>query len=218
MESGATQGDGGDGMKPRTSTIVSESPAEVFREMVGEALARQRVRASEPTAFYLVHLLTEFVHTRRLFPADAPGSPTLVELLAEALGSAPSARLTAFRRMGDFALFVAGFFTDSLSRSLVDVDYYAAMGGGAYANASRLSMSLDSREIFEELSSRFVRFMDVISEVGERTQIAAGDVTGNQGLLRLYETFLRTGSERAWRKLREAGVIPVEGIDTRFRQ
>jgi hypothetical protein len=205
-------------MSPRTSTIVSESPAEVFREMVGEALTRQRVRASEPAAFYLVHLLTEFVHTRRLFPDDAPGSPTLVEFLGKALASTPATRLAAFRRMGDFALFVAGFFADSLNRKLVDVDYYAAMGGGAYANASRLSMSLDSREMFDELSRQFVRFMDVISEVGERSQIAAGGLMGNQGLLRLYEIFLRTGSERARRRLHEAGVIAVDGLDTRFRQ
>lgn len=205
-------------MRPRTSTIHSESPAEVFREMVDEALVRQRVRASEETAFYLVDLLTGFVQTRRLFPADSPGSPTLVEQLAEALQSSPSTQLSAFRRMGDFALFVAGFFVDSLSRKLVDVDYYVAMGGGAYAHASRLAMSLGSREIFEDLSREFVRYMDVIAEVGERSQLAAGDKMGNQGLLRLYETFLRTGSDRARRKLREAGVIPVDRIDTRFRQ
>jgi hypothetical protein len=120
--------------------------------------------------------------------------------------------------MGDFALFVAGFFVDSLSRKLVDVDYYVAMGGGAYANASRLAMSLGSREIFEDLSREFVRYMDVIAEVGERSQLTAGSGMNNRGLLRLYETFVRTGSDRARRKLREAGVIPVDRIDTRYRQ
>ncbi len=205
-------------MKPRPSTILSETPAEVFREMVEEALSRQRVRASEETAFYLVELLTGFLHTRHLFPPDSPGSPTLVELLAESLEASPAVRLAAFRRMGDFALFVAGFFVDSLSRKLVDVDYYVAMGGGAYAHASRLARSLGSREIFENLSRGFVRYMDVIAEVGERSQLSAARGAGDQGLLRLYETFVRTGSDRARRKLGEAGVIPVDRIDTRFRQ
>jgi hypothetical protein len=92
------------------------------------------------------------------------------------------------------------------------------MGGGAYARASRLALSLGSREIFESLSRGFVRYMDVIAEVGERSQIAAARGAGDQGLLRLYETFVRTGSERVRLKLGEAGVIPVGRIDTRFRQ
>ena len=195
--------------------IVSESPAEVFREMVSEAIERRRVRASPPAEFYLVNLLTDFMHTRRLYPESSPARPTLVELLAEARTSGPSSQLAAFRRLGDVALFVAGFFTESLSRSLVDVDYYVAMGGGAYSHASRLAASMALREIFEELSHHFVTFMDVIGEVGERSQVAGAR---NQDLLRVYETFLRTGSERARRKLSEAGVLPFEGIDTRYRQ
>ena len=209
-------------MRPRTSPILSESPTEVFRELVDEALARQRLRVRQETAFYLVHLLTGFLHTHRLYPADAAGSPTLVELLAESLEASPSVRFSAFRRMGDFALFVAGFFTDSLSRKLVDVDYYVAMGSGAYGRASTLSRSLGTREIFGDLSREFVRYMDVISEVGERSHLGADEATGgplgDQRLLRLYETFVRTGSDRARRRLCDAGVIPVHGIDTRYRQ
>jgi hypothetical protein len=194
--------------------ILAETPAEVFRELVGEAVARQGVRASEHASFYLVNLLTDFIHTRRLFPAGIEGGPTLVELLAGALESGPAVRLAAFRRMGDFALFVSGFFSDSLNRKLVDVDYYAAMGGGAYAHASRLAAGFGSGEIFEELSREFVAFMDVMAEVGERSQIAGS----NRGLLRHYETYVRTGSERARRKLEESGVLPVRSLDTRYRQ
>ena len=194
--------------------ILAETPAEVFRELVGDALTRQGVRASEHASFYHVNLLTDFIHTRRLFPETCEGNPTLVELLAGALESGPALRLAAFRRMGDFALFISGFFSDSLNRKLVDVDYYAAMGGGAYAHASRLAAGYGAGEVFEELSREFVGFMDVIAEVGERSQTARS----HQGLLRHYETYVRTGSERARRKLEESGVIPVRSLDTRYRQ
>jgi len=38
-----------------------ESAVEYFKELVDEALARQRVVAGELTAFYVVHLLASFV-------------------------------------------------------------------------------------------------------------------------------------------------------------
>jgi len=41
------------------------------------------------------------------------------------------------QRLGDTALFIAGVFADSLNRKLVDVDYYVAMGGTAYAQVFR---------------------------------------------------------------------------------
>jgi hypothetical protein len=200
---------------PSRPNIVSESQVEVFGKLVSEAIERRRVRASRPAEFYLVNLLTDFIHTRRLYPDSSRHRPTLVELLLQARASGPSAQLSAFRRLGDVALFVAGFFAESLSRSLVDVDYYVAMGGGAYGRASRLAASMASRQIFEELSRRFVAFMDVIGEVGDRSQLAGAR---NRDLLRIYESFLRTGSERARRRLLEAGVLPLEGLDTRYRQ
>ncbi|MFQ5456885.1 MAG: hypothetical protein ACE5FC_00320, partial [Myxococcota bacterium] len=130
-------GEGGHAGAPR---IVEESPAEVFRELLGRALSNSRLRASEHTEYYLVNLLTTFVDARKLHGA-ASASPTLVELLANALTSSAAERLGAFRHLGDFALFVSGFFGGSLTRRAVDVDYYVAMGGRAYGHASRLAPS-----------------------------------------------------------------------------
>ena len=42
------------------------------------------------------------------------------------------ARNQILRRLGDVALFISGVFSRSLKRRVVDVDYYIAMGGGAY--------------------------------------------------------------------------------------
>ena len=51
--------------------------------------------------------------------------------------------------------FVSGFFSDSLCRSAVDVDYYASLGGYAYQQLS----TLDSGSLapaFDELGRRFL--------------------------------------------------------------
>ena len=49
--------------------VRSETPSEYFRELVESALQHQHLAAQDLTAFYLVNLLTGFMHVDR-----APGS------------------------------------------------------------------------------------------------------------------------------------------------
>ena len=51
--------------------LRNESPAEYFRELVESALQHQHVAVRELTSFYVVNLLTGFVHLDR---SAAPGS------------------------------------------------------------------------------------------------------------------------------------------------
>ena len=106
------------------------------------------------------------------------------------------------RQIGDVALFVSGFFSDSLSRKLVDVDYYVSIGGCAYNALSRVETDTFS-SVFAELGEKFVGFVDVLSEVSERTSCSS-----NADLLRLYEKWVKTGSRRSGRLLVERGVVP----------
>mgnify|MGYP002137355912 CR=1 FL=1 len=59
------------------------------------------------------------------------------------------------RAMGDFSLYIAGFFSDSLKRKLVDVDYYIGMGGAAYENAARLEDKKHRAQVLLELSKKY---------------------------------------------------------------
>ena len=106
------------------------------------------------------------------------------------------------KQIGDLSLFMSGFFADSLSRKLVDVDYYVSIGGTAYTALSRYETDAFS-PVFAELADNFVRFVDVLSEVSERASCAS-----NADLLRLYERWLRTGSRRSGQLLAERGVVP----------
>ena len=49
--------------------VRTQSPTEYFRELVESAMQNQRVSAHELTSFYVVNLLTTFVHRDR-----APGA------------------------------------------------------------------------------------------------------------------------------------------------
>ena len=94
---------------------------------------------------------------------------------------------------------------DGLQRSPVDVDYYVAMGGGAYAELStrRATQRGNLALVFAELSDKFTDFVDALAEVGEDANFST-----DADLLRSYENWLRTGSKRSARQLRRAGIEP----------
>src|SRR5262245_1683128 len=99
-----------------------ESAVEYFRELVEVALSHQRLNTQELTAYYVVQLLASFLQ-RPLTDESGDDTPLAVRL-ARALESGGSKQRASLREIGDVALFVSGFFADSLNRKLVDVDYY----------------------------------------------------------------------------------------------
>jgi hypothetical protein len=187
--------------------VHRESPIEYFKGLIDGALEHQRLDSSEQTTFYIVHLLAGFISAR-----DGLDDEPLAMRLAKALQTGGVRQREGLRQVGDLSLFISGFFSDSLNRRLVDVDYYVALGGYAYGSLSRRDE--DARAvIFAELADKFVRYVDVLCEVSEQTLL-----TSNSELLRLYEKWLRTGSRRDGERLAERGIVPNSSIGQRFVQ
>lgn len=191
--------------------ITDVSVDEYFSEAVQTAISRRRATVSGETAIYLTNLLTGFIAAEHLYEMTPDG--VTIRPLAMLYGDAVEAssieeRVKALRRLGDIALFISGLFANSLSRSLVDVDYYIAMGGNAYGcladsgHRSRLVRRL--QEVFMELATRFTECVDVLSEVGEKANL-----NNDTDILRLYEIWLSSGSPRAAEKLQAMGVQPI---------
>jgi len=174
-----------------------ESAIEYFKQLVDDALVHQRISAQELTSFYVVQMLAGFLQR----PAD-PNDEALAVQLARAFESGGTQQRVTLRQIGDRSLFVSGFFSDSLRRKPVDVDYYVSIGGLAYNALSRYETDTLS-PVFAELGEKFVRFVDVLSEVSERSFCAS-----STDLLRLYERWLKTGSARSGQLLVERGVVP----------
>ena len=129
----------------------------------------------------------------------------LAVLYIRAVEASRTERTRLLRTMGDTALFVSGFFADSLSRGLVDLGYYKAMGGQAYARLSREDSALGvGSTVFSELSGRFCEFADVLAEVSETSHLST-----NTSVVRLYERWVQTGSRRAATLLAERGIAPI---------
>ena len=190
--------------------LRSESPAEYFKELVETALERQHVAVRDLTSFYLVNLLAGFVHFDR--PAAGTADEALGIRLARALQAGGSRQRDGLREVGDLSLFISGFFADSLTRSLVDVDYYIQLGECAYGSLARRGDPALG-DVFDELAGKFSKCVDVLSEVSERSAL-----TSNSDVMRLYEKWMRTGSRRSGDLLVERGIVPNYSISSRLIQ
>jgi hypothetical protein len=183
---------------------------EFFRGALQSALDRQHLQVRDHTEHYVVNLLAMFSHTDALFD-QAEGRAQLKPLallLAEA-ADAPDdrQRFRTLQRIGDVALFVAGFLAGSLARRPVDVDYHIAMGGRAYGTLAQAPCRGAQRTlacVFAELQDKFQPLVDALNEIAESS---AGN--SPRDVLRLYELWQKTGSPRAHRLLVRLGIRPV---------
>lgn len=190
-----------------------------FHEELDEAVSSTGHDVSEEGRFYLCNLLVERSHDDRGDAVD-----TLAELQIAAVHEHQQRdrgrAVVRWRQLGDQALYVSGFYPDSLSRKSVGVDYYVTMGRAAYERLARMLGPIMGPgrgeaegghkgfdEIFAELALSFEQCSEVLGEV--RTALAQRRAAvSDRELLRLYEEYLATGSARALRRLRTLGLMP----------
>src|SRR2546426_809770 len=91
------------------------------------------------------------------------------------------------------------------------VEYFKELVDGALSRHGRAAPDPFS-PVFAELGEKFVGFVDVLTEVSERTSCSS-----NTDLLRLYEKWLKTGSRRSGQLLVERGVVPNASSTTRVQ-
>jgi hypothetical protein len=136
---------------------------------------------------------------------DEPLGPKLAQP-----GEDAGQRVKTLKHVGDTSLYVAGFFAESLTRSLVDVDYYVGLGQNAYAQLARtLSGGKSLAEVYAELADKFPKFVDVLAQVRKRISIA--ELNATTDVSKLYEIWLRTRDEWVEQKLKDAGLLVDPG-------
>lgn len=192
---------------------------EFFKDSVSHAMRRQRVEVQDHTAYYVVNLLTLFSRSEALYERTSSGvglKPLALMLADAAESSDPRERNFVLQRLGDVSLFIAGFFADSLVRKPVDMDYYVRMGGSAYGSLCESVRGTLKGEafgsVFAELSGKFQNVVDVLNDVRDEARSRQ-----DRDVLRLYESWLRTGSKRVERLLRDLGIEPNSSLDSDAR-
>ncbi|MFB3124022.1 MAG: hypothetical protein ACE1Z7_00490 [Woeseiaceae bacterium] len=188
-----------------------------FRESIDTVIDNQGVDVDPHAAHYVVNLLTLFARSEDLYEdhGEAYGLKPLALMMADAAAASSAVERTfSLQRIGDVALFIAGFFADGLAHELVDLDYYIHMGGTAYGSLSdEIRGTARGRalaDVYRELARKFQIVVDVLNEVRDSTR-RSSDID----LLRTYEVWLRTGSKRAAGLLRKNGVVPMPNAVSR---
>lgn len=195
--------------KPTESFNLLIDPSDFFHELVEDAFTSRKIRTDLVTKNYIVNLLEFYLSAENLFEKekfDEEGRrkpQTLAEIYLTAVNSELKLKIDLLKKLGDRALYISGFFGDSFSRKLVDVDYYVNMGGNAYY---QLSSSLENRDplkkVYSQFSKHFSDYVEVLTYISHKSM-----VSNNQSLLKLYDNYLRTGSELAKEKLLEMGIV-----------
>ena len=191
-------------MNESTSPLSQASLPEFFRNGIQRALTETEQAIAPHTEYYLVHMLTRF--------ASSAGEGTRLDeplafKLKRGLESDGEQAWLAVRELGEVSLLLAGVFSDCLNRKLVDIEYCVGMGAGAYQRLVSLSARGHSPEstqmAFQEIAMRFKDVVEVLWAFQDRTMTHR--VTD---VLRLYETWLRTGNPRMRMALIRSGVLP----------
>jgi hypothetical protein len=188
-----------------------------FRESIDSVISQQGVSLDPHATHYVVNMMTLFSRSEQLYEDDGEiyGIKPLALMLADAADAPnPEHRNHLLQRIGDVALFISGFFVESLANKAVDIDYYIHMGENAYGSLSEETRGTFRgnafADIYRELAIKFQILTDVLHEVRD---LACGNSDLN--VLRTYEIWRKTGSRRAAQILRAQGVVPIDG--GRFR-
>jgi hypothetical protein len=189
------------------SLRLTPDAQDFFRSLVEEVKSSGGFDTSESSEIYVVGLLTEAAQSpTALAETDQP----FTERLAQAMNAPGEERFERFRRLGDNALFVTGFFATQLETRGVAPNYVAAVGQRAYGSAaSILRRHSPSQHVFDELAGNFTTFVALLRHIAD--SLFTASVKSDMGVIELYERWHRSRSGVLTKALLELGVLPTKG-------
>jgi hypothetical protein len=109
---------------------------------------------------YVSDLLVEFVHIDNLYRVrDAHGKrlESIVDMLLERRDQGSSEERETRKHIGDYTLFIAGLYPESLTRRrrAVSPEYYIAQGKESYLIVAEMDRSKPTESLFRKLSEHF---------------------------------------------------------------
>ena len=113
---------------------------------------------------YLIKLLCCYINSEQLFERKEgeirSHEKMLVEWYKKSQQSNKQEKLHLFKKMGDFSLYLSGFFREAIKKKLVHLSYYEDMGRSAY---HYVSQSYPPKfNVFQELSKEFTSLSEIL--------------------------------------------------------
>lgn len=194
----------------KTVSIIGDSKT-YFRQTLKDALDERKIATFPFVESYLVEILEHYILSANLYEeSQANGKKTqktLAETMLMAASAPPRVRFDLLKGMGDRALYISGFFGDSLQRKIVDIDYYMEMGASAYASLSKEIEEDTFAKLYHEIAHKFNLFVDAFHLMSRKTI-----QHDSENIMRLMEVYSLTGSGVA------QDILVEKGIFTNFQQ
>lgn len=154
------------------------------------------------TLWYISTLLTRFVDSQQLYSFD-DGRLQLrpLALLYKDAHEASNGqeRCLILRQLGDQALFIGALFPERYARKGLKQDYFVGMGSGAFDYLADHAQG--HRDMFAELASRFVLYLELIFSVcSDRSS------RHDQHIMALYDAWLKNGNANIAQQLQAFGI------------
>src|ERR1700740_3441311 len=144
-------------------SFVFLTPEQHFSEVIKEACKHRQIKTQPDVEIYLVQLLRFYLDSNNLHKYR----DTFAELYLRAMNAENPEKKELMRVVADRALYLTGFFGDSLQRKIVDIDYYAEIGSAAYSNLHVWSREESLSRVYQTFSTRFMDFVEVLNYISE---------------------------------------------------
>lgn len=138
--------------------ILSTSLQGYFFQGLAELNKKSLCPVPESVIFYSSDVLDKFSHSEDFFEISQGKvrEKILGMKLLEATHLTREEQKRAYKEVGDMSLMVCGYFAESVSKKIIDIQYYAQLGKMAYGHLNNVSPSfLDIPSFYGMVATSF---------------------------------------------------------------
>lgn len=194
----------GGGSKAPTA-LSKETPEQLFVSLIRDARVPARVEVGAMIESYLVQLLSQSITSAG--ESVSAKDETFAEAYLRSQREAGGAQEATLRGIGDRALLLSGYYSESLIKKTMKPTYYHSMGKAAYAGVAGINGQSKIGSLFLELSSRFEELVRLLGEVSE-----LGSFRREKSVAEACEKWIRTRCPSSFRLLVRRGAVPASQL------
>lgn len=159
--------------------IVLESSLQAFfYDQLLEVNQKNLNPLPNETVYYSSLIMDQFGESQRYFEVEEGKvrEKILGTKLLESSGQPRPVQKRMLRDIGDTALFMCGYFSDSVNKKLIDLSYYYELGRIAYRRLnSHIPELYDYPEFYDLLSEKFQNLAEMIYLVSKKNEAQSVD-------------------------------------------
>ena len=168
----------GDHSSNNSSDLILESSLQTFFfDQLTEVNKKSAYPIPQEAIYYSSLVMDQFGESGNYFEVNEEGKTcekTLGIKLLQSTHMSKQKKKRALKDVGDTALFLCGYFSDSLNKKIVDPEYYQNLGQIAYGRLNNIVPSAyDTPALFKTIAETFDRMASLMNIVSKNNRAKA---------------------------------------------